>query len=81
MRRLAMQHTSPESIAASRDLSLPIFLRVRSVIRMTGLARSTVYKMMADERFPKQVRIGSRAVAWRLADLIEWSNGRCAGDS
>ncbi len=71
-----MQQTSNESLAESRDLSLPIFLRVQSVVRMTGLARSTIYEMMAEERFPKQVRIGARAVAWRRADIFEWSNGR-----
>jgi prophage regulatory protein len=76
-----VQHTSNDSLAASRDLSLPIFLRVRSVIRMTGLARSTIYEMMAEERFPKQVRIGARAVAWRHSDLIEWSKGMDTTDS
>jgi len=76
-----VQHTSNDSLAASRDLSLPIFLRVRSVIRMTGLARSTIYEMMAEERFPKQVRIGARAVAWRRSDLIEWSKGKDTADS
>lgn len=76
-----MRQSSSESLAASRDLSLPIFLRVQSVVRMTGLARSTIYEMMAEERFPKQVRIGSRAVAWRRSDLIEWSNRRGATDS
>jgi prophage regulatory protein len=72
-----VQHTSDEPLVASSDLSLPIFLRVQTVVRMTGLARSTIYEMMAKERFPKQVRIGSRAVAWRSADLVEWSKGRC----
>jgi prophage regulatory protein len=71
-----VQQTSNESFAESRDPSLPIFLRVQTVVRMTGLARSTIYEMMAEERFPKQVRIGARAVAWRRADIFEWSNGR-----
>ena len=72
-----MQQTSSDSLATSPDPSLPLFLRVQTVVRMTGLARSTIYEMMADERFPKQVRIGSRAVAWRSEDLIEWSKRRC----
>ncbi|MEO5686943.1 MAG: AlpA family phage regulatory protein [Burkholderiaceae bacterium] len=71
-----MQQTSDESLGVSRDLSPPIFLRVQSVVRMTGLARSTIYEMMAEERFPRQVRIGARAVAWRRADIFEWSKGR-----
>ena len=72
-----MQQTSDESLVASRDPSPPIFLRMQSVVRMTGLARSTIYEMMAEERFPRQVRIGARAVAWRRADIFEWSMGRC----
>jgi predicted DNA-binding transcriptional regulator AlpA len=46
--------------------SIPIghrFARMATVVRMTGLSRATIYRMIADNRFPTQVRIGSRAVA------------------
>ena len=52
------------------------FARMTAVIRMTGLCRATIYRMIADKRFPAQVRIGSRAVGWRWSDLERWSTER-----
>ncbi|TXH15595.1 MAG: AlpA family phage regulatory protein [Gammaproteobacteria bacterium] len=45
-------------------------------MRLTGLGRSTIYRMVADNRFPCPVRIASRAVAWRRTDLDRWSESR-----
>jgi prophage regulatory protein len=52
------------------------FARMAAVVRMTGLSRATIYRMIADNRFPTQVRIGSRAVGWRWSDLEKWSQAR-----
>lgn len=50
--------------------------RRAEVERLTGLSRSTIYAMMANETFPKPVRIGRRAVAWRESDLATWQASR-----
>ncbi|KAA9005946.1 AlpA family phage regulatory protein [Histidinibacterium aquaticum] len=47
-------------------------LRRPEVERLTGLSRSTIYSMMPRGEFPKPVRIGRRAVAWREGDLRIW---------
>ena len=52
------------------------FARMAAVVQMTGLCRATIYRMIADKRFPAQVRIGSRAVGWRWSDLERWSKER-----
>ena len=39
-------------------------LRRREVERRTGLSRSEIYRRLAAGKFPKQVRIGPRAVGW-----------------
>ena len=52
------------------------FLRRPQVERLTGLSRSTIYAMIADGSFPKQVKIGLRAVAWREADIVTWMNNK-----
>lgn len=46
------------------------------VVRMTGLGRSTIYRLIAKNKFPGPVRVGDRAVAWRQIDLDKWSEGR-----
>jgi prophage regulatory protein len=53
-----------------------LFLRIGTVIRLTGLGRSTIYRLMADEEFPSPVRLTRRVVAWRRTDLERWSEGR-----
>lgn len=53
-----------------------LFLRLPAVMKLTGLGRSTIYRMVADNRFPCPVRIASRAVAWRRTDLDRWSESR-----
>lgn len=53
-----------------------LFLRIGTVMRITGLGRSTIYRLMADEQFPSPVRLTKRVVAWRSTDLERWSEGR-----
>ena len=38
-------------------------LRLPAVMEMTGLGRSTIYRMMSEGHFPKPLRLGQRAVA------------------
>lgn len=52
--------------------SATMLLRMASVIQVTGLARSTIYKLIAEDKFPSPVRLVGRAVAWRRADLERW---------
>ncbi len=53
-----------------------VFLRLQAVIRVTGLSRSTLYRLIADQRFPRPVRLGPRAVAWRRTDIEAWGEAR-----
>ena len=63
--------------SASRiDATSPVLLRMPTVMRMTGLGRSTIYRLIADQKFPSPVRLGLRAVAWRRTDLDRWSEAR-----
>lgn len=52
------------------------FVRLKTVTYMTGLGRSTIYRLVAQRKFPSPVRLGDRAVAWRRTDLDVWSASR-----
>lgn len=67
-------HTEPPP-AAAHDQST-MFVRMAAVVRMTGLGRSTIYRLMAEDKFPTPVRLAKRAVAWRRLDLEQWSAAR-----
>ena len=60
----------------SHELVGSLLLRIGAVMRLTGLGRSTIYRLMADEQFPSPVRLTKRVVAWRRSDLEQWSDGR-----
>lgn len=71
-----MQRNPSEPAPRRAEAVTPMFLRMPTVMRMTGLGRSTIYRLIADRKFPSPVRLGPRAVAWRSSDLDEWSEAR-----
>jgi prophage regulatory protein len=62
--------------ADSVSINTAVFMRLKSVMHDTGLARSTIYKLMAAKEFPAAVRLTARAVGWRRADVERWSASR-----
>ena len=48
------------------------FLRIKDVINMTGLSRSTIYQNIADGKFPAQIKLGLRCVAWSSEEVNNW---------
>lgn len=51
-------------------------LRRSEVEQLVGLKRSTLYAEMAAGRFPLQVRLGVRSVAWRESEIQAWIASR-----
>jgi len=47
----------------------------------TGLARSTIYKRVAQNEFPKQISLGGNAVGWLKNDIDSWIESRMAESS
>ena len=47
-------------------------LRLPQVCKVTGLGRSMIYQLEAQQRFPCRVRIGARAVGWVEAEVQGW---------
>ncbi|AOX99696.1 AlpA family transcriptional regulator [Jeongeupia sp. USM3] len=51
-------------------------IRVKQVIETTGLARSTIYKYIADGIFPKPIQLGARSVGWVEGEIQSWLEKR-----
>lgn len=47
-------------------------MRLDEVIACTGLGRSSIYKLMAEESFPKPVSLLSRSVGWISHEINSW---------
>ena len=56
-------------------------LTLRDVTAITSLSRSAVYAMMAESRFQKPIRIGSRAVRWVEQEVLDFIASRPRGGS
>lgn len=52
------------------------YLRMPEVKEQTGLAKTTIYRLIREHSFPKPVRIASRAVAWRESAIEAWKAER-----
>ena len=51
-------------------------LRLQQVCKMTGLCRSSIYQMEADQLFPTRVKIGARSVGWIESEVQRWLRQR-----
>ena len=49
-----------------------ILIRLEAVRARTGLARSTLYKMISTGDFPAQIKITEKAVAWASNEVDQW---------
>jgi predicted DNA-binding transcriptional regulator AlpA len=59
------------------------FLRLEAVKQATGLGRSTIYDLMAEDppRFPRPVKPGgenAKAVAWLASEIAAWQRQKVA---
>jgi prophage regulatory protein len=68
-----MLETGNDNIRGTR-----VFLRLKEVVRVTGLSQSSVYAKAAKGSFPKQVRLSPNVVGWIEAEILEWQNARIA---
>lgn len=68
--------TPAQPTKAAEGSPAPMFLRIGVVMRLTGLGRSTIYRLMAEDAFPQPVRLTRRLIAWRRTDLDQWGDGR-----
>ncbi len=64
-------HAADQVMAAQ-----PILLRLPMVVRITGLARSTIYKLISQNQFPVPIKLSTRAVAWLQSEVEGWISSR-----
>lgn len=52
--------------------TLPVtgFLRLPQVLSIYPVSKSTWWKGVAEGRYPKPVKLGERATAWRVEDIL-----------
>ena len=48
------------------------FLKLPQVMQKTSLSRTSVYRMMANNEFPKSYGVGDRSKIWLESEIEEW---------
>ena len=56
-------------------------MKLPELVQRTKISRSAVYAMIARDEFPRPVRLGRRAVGWRVEDVEAWIADRPIGGS
>lgn len=56
-------------------------LRLPEVRKYTGFPTSTIYDHIKKGFLPRPIKIGPRAVGWRLSDLEKWLEERTSPKS
>ena len=51
-------------------------VRLKDVCTLTGLSKTSIYRMEKEGQFPSRVKIGKRSVAWYSSDIDEFLNTR-----
>lgn len=53
-------------------------IKLKEVLNLTALSRASVYRMMADGKFPSSVSLGERSVGWVEEEILSWIEERIA---
>ena len=47
-------------------------IRLDEVLNKTSLSRSTIYKYISEDVFPKSIPLGYRSVGWLESEINDW---------
>ena len=59
-----------------QDRRVTRLIRLKEVQHRVGLGRSTIYRWVAEGKFPKPVQLGSSTVAWSEGEIERWIHER-----
>ncbi len=66
-----MQQLSIKKTGDTPKIQSDTLLSIHQVSERVCLSTTSIYRLISDGKFPRQVRIG-RTVRWRSADLDQW---------
>lgn len=59
--------------------SVTIVVGTQQVIRLTGLSRTTIWRLERAGKFPERLRLSAHRVGWYQAEVAEWIASRPRG--
>jgi len=67
---------------AAQQETIDYLIPRKTVERMSGLSRATIYRLIKSGKFPRPLSIGTGSVRWRQSEVIAWqrSLGKTSDD-
>lgn len=63
----------------SLEINQSSILRLKLVRAMTGLSRSTIWRLCRRGEFPQPLKLTARLIGWRAAEVQRWLDSRERG--
>lgn len=63
------------------DLSQYKIIKRKELLELVYMSKSTLYNQIAENRFPKPIKLANRSVGWLTSDIQEWfeqKKGECS---
>jgi len=68
---------SPTNVSSASTSTVPDrIIRANEVQKMTGLSRTTLWRMENKNEFPRRVSLGGNTVGWKLREVQDWISNR-----
>jgi len=49
------------------------FIRLREVLMISGMSRTTIYESIKKGAFPSPVKLGGRSSGWVKSEVLQWA--------
>jgi predicted DNA-binding transcriptional regulator AlpA len=69
----ATQHQVSNSVP---EINRDRIIRAKEVQEITGLSRTTIWRLENQGQFPNRVSLGANSVGWKLSEVNNWINDR-----
>lgn len=78
-KRMAKMKTNDFEQAApsQQHQAVDYLLQRKTVEKLSGLSRATIYRLIKSGKFPRPLSIGTGSVRWRQSDIISWQQSLC----
>ncbi len=70
MKTYQTRSSMPEKLGGTPDR----LIRLPEVVDRIGFKKSNIYRLIQEDKFPRPVKIGCRASAWKESEIQAWIN-------
>ncbi len=56
----------------AQTMTLDRYIRIKELAMMLGISKQTIYRLIAQGKFPQQIKLTERTSVWRLSTIEQW---------